>query len=662
MRLTLLLSFILWTYAANAQSTAETEIAQLEMFLASTQRDSVKVYAQKLLDENGSQANSIVAIAEYYLAEGVLYENPEEAKRLSQRALEKFLAADQLVYAARSHKSLGNALKLLYSYDEALINFEQALGLLNKAADPKADQLKAIIHYGIGATLREKSEYQNAIKSLQRADSIAGILADTTVRVSALIQIAAIFFEIEDLDKSTRYFQDAMTLADNPRQIGMQYFILNGLAHVYREKNQLDSALFLFQEAYFKSKKRNDDVNAAVYLFNIADLLMLQGRMDTAQVANIEMMKISNELNLKENLAFGHELNSRYYLSKGQRGLALENAEISVELSKEIGDPEQLVRSLKNLYEVRSSFGLHKEALAAYQQFDHLEDSLLSIQNLQSIAEIETRYETQKKDLEIVDLTQRNQIQELQLSQRNLLLIGMAFTFVFILVSGYLIYTRNTLKRKQEAESLKQKMLRIQLNPHFMFNSLNAIQSLVYQESDRQRAADCLSMFSSLMRNILELNQHNFISLEEELEFIQEYLEIQQIRFDDLITYDLNVDEQLELHQVLIPPMITQPFIENALEHGFPDKSQNCELSIAFQKKGQFLEIDISDNGIGREEAAKQEDGIPHRSMATEITKDRLAVLGKSLSRNASMIIDDRLEGSDVIGTQVIFKLPLIYE
>ncbi len=661
MKYFLLAAISFMSHFVAAQVTVQA-INMAHTNLEENRRDSVKVYAEQIMDAASTEGtDTLKAIGEYFLAEGILYENPGESLTLANTAFEVFIKTKMNLYAARAKKSIGNSYKLLSKYEESVAAFKEALQLLTGNQSSAAVNLGAIINYGIGATLRDNAQYKEAITYLQKTDSLAEHIHNTSVQISAQIQMAAIFFEIDDFEKAKFYFLQAGKMAADPAYSNLRYFITNGLAHVYREDNQLDSALLFFRKAYIGSKESHDEVNAAVYLFNIADLLMETGQVDSAKIVNDEMVAVSQKIGLTENIGFGHEINSRYFIKKNRPKDAIESAMQSLKISEEIGDAEQLIRARKNLFEIYRQAGQFDLALDAYLKYDALTDSLDLAQNMARVEELQAEYETAKKDRSIQELQQQNEIQQLQLSRRNLLLIVVAVVLVGVIVVGVLFYRQRNLRKDKEANDLKQKLLRVQLNPHFMFNSLNAIQNLVFKNTDRQRTADYLARFSQLTRQILELNQRDFISLEDEIKFIENYIAIQQLRFDEPFQYELSVDSEVESNELLIPPMITQPFLENAIEHGIMNKQGAGKIAIKFSSTATHLQILIEDNGVGRDQASFNQRNKAHRSLATQITLDRLANMEKSFKKPAAMGINDIVKDGLVCGTKVFFDLPLTY-
>ncbi|MEO1255945.1 MAG: histidine kinase [Bacteroidota bacterium] len=308
--------------------------------------------------------------------------------------------------------------------------------------------------------------------------------------------------------------------------------------------------------------------------------------------------------------------------------------------------------------------GNYDIALLYARKFKNISDSLSEIKQSNNLkllqAGFEFESEQEKSNTQIQQLTAENEIQDLRLRERNLFIIISLVTFLAIGIIGYLVYNQRLVKRKKEANDLKQKLLRLQLNPHFTYNSLNAIQSMIYEEEHRQKAADYLAQFSGLMREILELNRKDLVTLEEEISVMKNYVAVQQIRFDSPLQFKLSIDFEVSAEELLVPPMITQPFLENSLEHGFADKSGDWELILNISEKEKELQIEIIDNGVGLEATVDQVS--THESLATKITEDRLRILGRKFTSQASLEIFDRSKLGEGQGTHVTIKLPMIYD
>lgn len=216
---------------------------------------------------------------------------------------------------------------------------------------------------------------------------------------------------------------------------------------------------------------------------------------------------------------------------------------------------------------------------------------------------------------------------------------------------------------EEQIDNLKQRVLRSQMNPHFIFNSLTSIQSFVIR-NDATMASKYLNSFARLIRLILESSRHDYISLKSEIDILNYYLDIQKMRFSDNFSFTFEIDPDLDLERIKIPPMLAQPFIENSIEHGIQHLERLGELNIKFVKEDERLMFELRDNGIGREASEKmnKKNVFASKSLSTTIIKDRLSALNKYAKDMISYnIIDLKDDQNEAAGTQVIISIPIDY-
>ncbi len=233
----------------------------------------------------------------------------------------------------------------------------------------------------------------------------------------------------------------------------------------------------------------------------------------------------------------------------------------------------------------------------------------------------------------------------------------MVLSIVTIMVTIILLRSR-AYRRKSNLEKALSKAtlesLKLQMNPHFIFNAMGAIQHYM-MANDSINSSDYLARFSRLMRAVLENSRHEYISLEEEIEMLENYLVLQNLRYEGDFEYQIIVKDALDPEMIAIPPMFAQPFIENAIEHGIAHLKDAGQIQIIFSKSNNTVCLEIIDNGIGITQAlqAKQSKSIKHRSLATVITQERIGLYKQSLKKNITFEVQslDR-------GTRIVFYLP----
>ena len=300
-------------------------------------------------------------------------------------------------------------------------------------------------------------------------------------------------------------------------------------------------------------------------------------------------------------------------------------------------------------------------AYSAFKSSSTIKDSITNFEKNKELSEILIKYETEQKEKQILVLSQENQLQELMIRQNAFFLLGLGGLIILVVLFAIMLLRQNKIKADQQAILLKQQLFRSQMNPHFIFNSLGSIQSSIINE-EPDKAVKYLSKFSKLMRNILDSSQEETISLKDEITTIENYLELQKVRFPRKFDYSIDVDEDIDKEQLFLPPMLAQPFIENAIEHGIKHKGSKGNIHVRFKLNERNLIYEVEDDGIGREKAQEilKKQNTDHKSLATTITQERIKVLNKKSKHKITLVILDlKNEHMDRAGTKVVFEIPV---
>jgi LytS/YehU family sensor histidine kinase len=354
------------------------------------------------------------------------------------------------------------------------------------------------------------------------------------------------------------------------------------------------------------------------------------------------------------------------YLKSGDVNKAKAYLELSIESHDEV-QSISLIDRYKMLAQLSMSSGDLQNALKYQNAYILLLESNSIKRNDSKIAELTSSNLREERE-RLIELQQRSiekekkeqEILKLQ-SDRQLYI---AVIFIFAVIFGLVILTlrmKQVRSRQEQREAeLSQTLLRAQMNPHFVFNAMSVIQSYIY-ENNPEKSSQFLVNFSRLMRLILENSPKEFIPIELEMEILDKYLSTQKMRFENRFSYQLNVSEDLLANKAIVPPMITQPFIENAIEHGQLHTVKDGQIEVQMNERDGKLEITIADNGIGRKKSAQTKKIQTHRSMAIDITKERIDILNKKYKFNGSLTFND-LDSKKGTGTKVTILLPLKFD
>ena len=236
-------------------------------------------------------------------------------------------------------------------------------------------------------------------------------------------------------------------------------------------------------------------------------------------------------------------------------------------------------------------------------------------------------------------------------------------TFIFLIIIGVIVVfyrgrlqnVNNKLILQKRVNELEQKALSAQMNPHFIFNSLNSIQSfLLYQENEK--AEKYLLKFSKLIRATLANSRETFITIEQEIDLLKNYVELEQMRFQNRFDFEITVSDNL--YHIHIPPMLIQPFVENAILHGLSKRTENGLLQISFTKKDTYIQVRVSDNGVGLNHN-KTNSKSGHRSFGSDITKERMAIYEKNFNKSFRWEMNPNSENKEFPGVEVIIEIPI---
>jgi LytS/YehU family sensor histidine kinase len=280
----------------------------------------------------------------------------------------------------------------------------------------------------------------------------------------------------------------------------------------------------------------------------------------------------------------------------------------------------------------------------------------------QGLADAKIRYEAETHNKEL-------QLLSLRISNQRLLIYGYTGLFVLSLAIGILLFSRAKINAKRRISEMNHKIaeitqanLRQQMNPHFIFNTLNSIQYYMYQH-DKLATNNYLTKFSSLMRKVLENSQHTSILLRDEIEALTLYLELEMIRFKDKFDFEIKIDDDIDPLLYKVPTMLIQPYVENSISHGLMPSEGKGLVKIYLKLENQYISCTIEDNGIGRDasQELKKNKESNHNSLGTQIIASRLDLVNALYGTNLKTIYTDlKNVNGDPEGTRVEIQIPII--
>ena len=581
-------------------------------------------------------------------------------------ALKSFGKSREVAEAIRHEEGITRALNgmattysELSQYDKSLKYYEQALQTHIKNRSKKG---MATCYNNMGTVCDEQTNYLQATEYYQKALSLNQELGDQMGISQCLNNLGIVYRKQENYDRALTYYNEALKILRSLRDERRVAQCLNNIGLVYKNQQKIEQALKYLQKGLKMSRKVKDRPQVSKCLVNIANIEVDRQNLDPGQKYYEEALKIKQSIGDQKGVC-------GVYLGVGDICLQRKNYPQSLEYvlkAKKIADRLELKDYQRDVYEALAKA---YQAMESYQKaydshviYKQLEDELLDKESIQKITQLEYQYKYER-ELNQANKRERKLIRKVEVadldlakSQRQTLLAIIGFLgFIIVLggIIGVLIFRAAKSERKQIL--IEQKLLRSQMTPHFMFNSLSVLQGIILNK-EYPKALTYLAKFARLLRVVLEISRDKVVLLENELKATELYLVVQNLGSDCPYHYTIEVDESVDPQQVLIPPMMIQPFVENAIEHGFARKKENREILVKLQMINQVLRCMISDNGSGIQPQST-ENKSHKKSLATTITAERLKIFAKEFKVKTNLQIQNR-EIFNEQGTLVTLDLP----
>ena len=509
----------------------------------------------------------------------------------------------------------------------------------------------AVLYNNIGLLYYLKANFDSALVAYTHSLELEK-LADNKEGIAQSYQnLGIIYGKWERYVLVEEYYNLAMDIykeLDDTRAVADIY---NNLAVIRARQQDYKKALAHYKEAYDLYTKIGHDKGIASVASNLGRLFSIEVQIERARHYFNVALEIFHRTEDKVGLVHTYSMIGEMYLNSNNLPEALKAYNKANDYNKKVGLREVQQGNLEELYEAYKKMGQYKQANEALEASYLLKDSIYNEEQFDKVLELEKKYHAEKSQKELLLLRSKEE-------RNRLYMWGVTIVFLMLTVIVLIWVYVLKIKERQRQTAMEQKVLRSQMNPHFIFNSLSALQCII-MENNKEDAIDFVADFSGLMRLVLQYAKEEYITLKKEKEILDKYMSLQNKRFENQINYSIEFDEKIKLDEVLVPPMLTQPFIENAIEHGQLTKSGSY-INVSLRKNEDVLEFSIEDNGIGIKNSIKAGKGKnkKHKSVAVGLTRERLSLLnGKENSNSVSLKIED-LSMYGKQGTRVVFKVP----
>lgn len=526
--------------------------------------------------------------------------------------------------------------------------------------------------YSRMASLRYREGYYHlAISYFIKSNDYARLSKNKNLIAINYNSIGSAYRQHDELKDAFIYHKKSIETAVEVGNLKTKGFALNGIGNIYLSLNQPDKAINILNESLEIAYSRKDLLSIAINTANLGDAYAKKKNLKKALNYYFKSLNINKKLKNKRGIRICHSDICITYLEAYQPQKAIEYAQAALSESGEtapvdsanfylaiakiyfaqkdyatsvtnalkaakigyrIGSKNTSCRAYKSLATIYQHMNKREAYLNAFEQSLKYQDSVSQEHANREIAELQLVSEIEKRDSKIKQLIVENRIKDLEQSKSDHTLIIVVLCSTLALILTFLFSRKITNKAIQTSNDFELKLLHSQINPHFIFNSLNSIQKFIWSNNP-EHASLYLSNFSMLMRKTMESLKQDLTPLSKDFEHLRLYLELEKQRLSDGFEYEINLPEKADPENIAIPPLAIQPFVENAIWHGIaPVLHKNKGIiSISCSLDKNFLVVQVEDNGIGINSSKTSISTIPknHESAGMKITAERLKIAHK---------------------------------
>ena len=630
------------------------------------------LYVLKTAREDTVKVNTLLALSHQFW----IIANYVQAKLYGDEAL---LLAEKVVLPdgsqgfkkgiATANIDIGNIYLNQGNYPEALKNYLASLKISEEIGDK---QRISICYNNIGNIYMHQGNYPQALKNHLTSLKIKLEIGDKIGISASYNNIGMIYVKQKKYPEALKNHFASLNIDKELGDKSGVAISYSNIGIIYKEQGNYPEALKNYFISLNIDKEIGDKLGIAVDYNNIGDIYYHQGKYSDALDNFWSSLNIGIEIGSKELISINYAQLGDTYTKINNLKKAKECLNKALPIAKELGKKETISDIYNYKQRLDNLLSDYKSAYENYKMYILYRDSLNNKENTEKIISFQMQYEFNKiedslkyqQQLTDEELKQQTLLTKQQKQAKNYFIAGLV---LFALLSFFVFRNFQNHRKlnklykvsaeKQMAEFQLQS-LRAQLNPHFMFNSLNAIQELIVME-ENEKSQSYLERFAQLLRQLLDNASQPFIPLRKEINFLEHYLSLESLRLPDL-QYSITIDPEVIVENITIPNMMLQPYIENALWHGLQHKQGEKKLELHISRQNGSVQFAIKDNGVGRKKAEELKSLYrkEHRSKGMELLSQRFDLLSQEYGQQIQTSITDLAENGVASGTLVEILVP----
>ena len=583
-------------------------------------------------------------------------------------SLKNSLALNNKLELSKSYQLLGEIYIDILKYSDAIVNLEKAIII--------SESIESEIGFGqyflLGKAHFLNKNYDEALRYFHGYESHVSLKNNLDSKMTVALELGKVYRAQGKSTKAENKFKSVLKLGQtHTKTTHKAYAAANGiLGEILLGKDQDEEALPYLNSAYLSNTiEQKIQIQAAD---NIEEVLMKTNQYEEA--ISFRKEERSNSVQEKdfEAVAASNTKISEVFAVQNQWGNAIPYLDENIKLAKERNDIVALAEGYKSLSKAYKGIGNNKKALINSLLFTEISDSINAQNNFKTakliaynneISKKQERISSLEKDRDLtqarIDLLLKNEESKTQEISFQTTITYILLTVLLFVIFGSILLYRSSKEKKRANQLLALKSLRSQMNPHFIFNALNSVNSFI-AKNDERAANKYLSDFSKLMRQVMENSKYDLVTLHSEMEILGIYIQLEHFRFSDKFDFEFVIDDTIDTEDIEIPPMLVQPYIENAIWHGLRYRETKGFLTITLRAKDEFIQFVITDNGIGRKksEELKTINQKEIKSTGMKNIETRLDILNEVNNMALKVEVSD-LEIGKQSGTKVSIQIPI---
>ncbi len=559
------------------------------------------------------------------------------------RSKQRMMAYSIIAHAMQGQREL----------DSAQYYFERAVELATRYDQPRD---LAVALNNLATVQQDKGDYEMALVHLLRSRDLRREVGDSVGLAKSWNNLGILLTRKNDTLAAEQAFRTAVAINECSGDSASWSKSLANRAVVEMDLGRYDTALALLQRAEAVRPRALFGRSAAYLSTNMGLAYEGLGEPNEARARYVRALRDAEAEGDEVTVAASHMYLADLLVRGGEHAVARKHLDSAIVIAQRADAVEYLKEAYVTLANSHAATGDFEAAYHHYRAYDALADSLMNADKDRTMSELLVKNDVHRRERENVQLRAEQQLADVRARDMRLLLVAVCLLAVAVGVVAWLLVQRTRERARQRERELEQQALRLQMDPHFLFNALNTIPGL-YASTDARTATAYVGHLSNLLRLILETSRKLQVPLRQELEMLEHYLQVSASRHSGVFSWWIKVEPGIDTDAVQIPPMLLQPLVENAVHHGLVPRKSGGELHLEIGRTGDLLVCRVRDNGIGRAARQRAKGESLGASRGLEITAERMRQHNRGRGAADGLRIIDLYDGNDkASGTEVVVR------